>query len=56
MSKGKAPIGYDGERVVLHHVSGIANSMDDIVEIGAKAHRAFHQAFGYKGFIDIFLA
>lgn len=29
--------------------------MDDIVEIGAKAHRAFHQAFGYNGFIDIFI-
>ena len=56
MRKGKAPIGWDGEKVVLHHVRGIANSMDDIVEIGAQAHRAFHQAFGYSGFIDIFLA
>jgi len=55
MRQGKAPIGWDGERVVLHHVTGIANSMDNIVEIGASAHRAFHQAFGYKGFIDIFL-
>lgn len=55
MSQGKAPIGWDGERVVLHHVEGIAKNMDDIVEIGAKAHRAFHGAFGYSDFIDVFL-
>ena len=26
MSKGKAPIGFDGHRIELHHVDGIANS------------------------------
>ena len=45
MANGKAPIGYDLEKVVLHHVKGIANNMDDIVEIGADAHRAFHGTF-----------
>ena len=55
MRTGRAPFGYDNERVVLHHVQGIGNSMDDIVEIGASAHRAFHQAFGYRNFIDIYL-
>lgn len=53
MAKGKAPIGYDLKKIVLHHVRGIANNMDDIVEIGADAHRAFHGTFGYKNFIDI---
>ena len=52
MAKGKAPIGYDLKKIVLHHVRGIANNMDDIVEIGADAHRAFHGTFGYKNFID----
>lgn len=55
MASGKAPIGYDGKRVVLHHVSGIRNNMYDFVEIGATAHQAFHKIFGYKNFIDIFL-
>ena len=55
MRHGRAPIGWDGESVVLHHVEGIANSMDNIIEIGAQAHRAFHGAFGYYDFIDIFL-
>ncbi len=55
MRQGKAPIGWDGEKVVLHHVQGIANSMDDFVEMGAKVHRAFHQTFGYKDFINVFV-
>ncbi len=55
MLDGNAPIGNDGEKVVLHHVQGIANDMYDIVEIGGSAHRAFHQTFGYKKFINIYL-
>ena len=54
MKKGNAPIGYDGERVVLHHVKGIANDMNSFVEIGAKAHREFHKTFGYHYFIDLY--
>ena len=54
MRQGKAPIGYDGERVVLHHVKGIANDMNNFVEIGAKAHREFHKTFGYHYFIDLY--
>ena len=38
MKKGQAPIGYDNEKVVLHHVRGIANDMNDFVEIGGGAH------------------
>ena len=55
MMKGKAPIGYDGKRVVLHHVEGIANNINNFVEMGADAHRAFHKMFGYTGFIDLFV-
>ncbi len=55
MKKGKAPIGYDGEKVVLHHVRGIAKDINNFVEIGGSAHRAFHQAYGYKNYIDIYL-
>ena len=55
MQQGKAPIGYDGKRVVLHHVEGIANNMGNFVEMGADAHRAFHKMFGYRGFIDLFV-
>ena len=55
MLQGKAPIGYDNKRVVLHHVEGIAKNIDNFVEIGADAHRAFHNMFGYKNFIDIFV-
>ena len=55
MIQGKAPIGYDNKRVVLHHVEGIANNINNFIEMGADAHRAFHNVFGYRGFIDIFL-
>ena len=55
MKKGKAPIGYDNEKVVLHHVRGIANDMNDFVEIEGSAHRAFHKAYGYKSYINIYL-
>lgn len=55
MSQGKAPIGYDNLPVVLHHVVGIGNNMGNIVEIGWSEHIAFHVAYGYKSFIDIFL-
>ena len=55
MMQGKAPIGYDGKRVVLHHVEGIAKNIDNFIEMGADAHRAFHNMFGYRGFIDLFV-
>ena len=55
MSQGKAPFGYDNKRVVLHHISGISNNMYDFVEMGATAHQAFHKAFGYRNFIDVFV-
>ena len=32
MTKGEAPIGYDLEKVILHHVKGMANNMAEIVE------------------------
>lgn len=50
MARGKAPIGYDGQRVVLHHVKGIANDINDFVEMGAKFHRNYHGIYGYKNF------
>jgi len=50
MRQGKAPFGYDGERVVLHHVKGISNDINDYVEMGAKFHRNYHGIYGYKDF------
>lgn len=50
MKAGKAPIGYDGLKVVLHHVRGKAVDMSDYVEMSATAHIAFHKMHGYKGF------
>ena len=55
MKRGKAPIGYDEKPVVLHHVEGISKNIDNFIEMGADAHRAFHNMYGYKGFIDIFV-
>ena len=55
MMNGKAPIGYDNKRVVLHHVEGIQKNMMNFVEMGADAHRAFHNMFGYTGFVDVFV-
>jgi len=51
MAQGKAPIGYDGQSVVLHHVKGIANDIKDFVEMGAKFHRNYHGIYGYKDFL-----
>jgi len=53
MQQGKAPIGLDGKKVQLHHLEGISKNIDDFIEIGADAHRAFHKAFGYKDFINL---
>ena len=53
MRRGSAPIGYDGKSVQLHHCKGILNDIDDFIEIGSKAHTAFHKQYGYKNFIDI---
>lgn len=55
MKRGKAPIGYDEKPVVLHHVEGISKNIDNFIEMGADAHRAFHNMYGYKDFIDIFV-
>ena len=53
MQQGKAPIGFDGKKVQLHHLEGISKNMDNFIEIGADAHRIFHKAFGYKNFINL---
>ena len=53
MQKGKAPIGFDGESVQLHHVQGKANNMYDFIELSASAHRSFHKTYGYKNFPNI---
>ena len=53
MRKGKAPKGYDGHPVELHHVKGIKNDIDDIVQIKRSDHIKFHKKYGYKDFIDI---
>ena len=53
MQRGKAPIGFDGEAINLHHVQGKANNMYDFVEMSATVHRNFHKAYGYKNFPNI---
>ena len=55
MKAGKAPVGYDGYKVVLHHVQGKAVDLYDYVEMSATAHIAFHKLHGYKGFGNIFV-
>lgn len=54
MSKGKAPIGYDGYRIELHHVDGIANSTK-IVPMTKASHTILHKFVGYKNMLDYVL-
>lgn len=51
MAKGKAPIGYDGYPIELHHIKGINNS-DDIIEISKASHTILHKFIGYNLFAD----
>lgn len=53
MQKGKAPIGFDGKKVELHHVEGIKNSFENIVQIQRTDHIKFHKMYGYYNFPDI---
>ena len=53
MKDGKAPIGYDGKFVELHHVKGLKNDFNNIVQIQRNNHITFHKTYGYKDFIDI---
>lgn len=50
MSSGKAPLDSFGNRIQLHHIDGISNSMENIVPLSQADHAAFHQAYGYIGF------
>lgn len=54
MAKGKAPIGYDGYRIELHHVSGINNS-SVITPMTKASHTILHKFVGYKNMIDYVL-
>jgi len=51
MSKGKAPIGYDGHRIELHHVDGISNS-SRIIPMTKASHTILHKYIGYSNFVD----
>ena len=42
MVKGKAPIGWDGKSVELHHVDGIATNIDKYVDVTRTTHEAIH--------------
>ena len=42
MVKGKAPIGWDGKSVELHHIEGIAKNIDNFVEVTRTTHEAIH--------------
>ena len=54
MKLGKAPIGANGHKMVLHHVEGIKNNFNFVVEMTRTDHILFHQTFGYKNFISVF--
>ena len=51
MSQGKAPIGYDGYRIELHHIDGISNG-PDIVPMTKASHTILHKFVGYKNMVD----
>lgn len=53
MQKGKTPIGYDGKKVELHHVEGIKNSFENVVQIQRTDYIRFHKLFGYRSFPNI---
>ena len=53
MAKGRAPIGYDGNPVNLHHVQGKGKDLFDFVQMSQTAHQAFHKINGYNHFISI---
>ena len=54
MAKGKAPIGYDGRSVELHHIFGKSKDMNSFVQLTRSEHIAFHKTYGYKVFPNIF--
>ena len=54
MGRGKAPIGYDGEFIQLHHVKGIANS-PEIVPMTKASHAILHKFVGYGKMVDYVL-
>ena len=47
MSKGCAPIGWDGYRVHLHHWKGILNDFYDYSPVSNTLHRLLHKAFEF---------
>ena len=50
MEHGKAPIGFDGLPINLHHRQGISVDIYDFVPMPQSAHQAFHMEFGYTNF------
>ena len=54
MAKGKAPFGYDGYRIELHHVDGIGVS-PDIVPMTKASHAILHKYVGYKNMVEYVL-
>lgn len=53
MKSGKAPKGFDGKSVELHHVKGIKNDFNQVVQIQRIDHINFHKTYGYRQFPDI---
>lgn len=54
MAKGKAPFGYDGYRIELHHISGIGNS-SAITPMTKASHTILHKYVGYSNMVDYVL-
>lgn len=53
MKRGRAPIGTDGYKVELHHITGISDDITNFIPMSKTAHTNFHVKYGYKNFIDI---
>ena len=48
MSKGLAPIGDDGYKVVLHHINGrYGDDLYNVVAMTRTNHIKYHQTYGY---------
>lgn len=47
MLQGKAPIGWDGYSVQLHHWQGIANNFKDYSPVSRTLHILIHKLSGY---------
>lgn len=51
MKRGKAPYGFDGNKIELHHLDGIDNSTR-IVPLTKTSHVILHKFVGFKDMVN----